>query len=475
MANTPIQRDTAKARLVRFDVALCVGAAAVYLCRIGDWSMWLDETTSLFYSRRLELPFARSSVAYFYVLDALFDHTGISVTAGRILSAAFGVVNVWLVNILVRRCARPRAGILAAALFGASLFHVFWAQSIRYYTMLLTAEIAASLLLNEAIARRRASLMLLAGLLAAASLWVHYSAIFMIPAWGLYLALIFIASPHENAKSCALAAVLAVLPFAVAAGMRYPAIQAIQASGGVGDPADAGRMLPLLMRYGFYVGAPTCLLAVLGASSRAAPRAGRLLLTALAIGPLGGTFVVSALRLANVSIHHGFLSLVGLAGLAGVALDRCIRPKWFRRTMVVTAAGYYAVELLMYFTIMHGDRPRWKEAAEAVSIAATDDNHDISKTPIYATEPCVLAYYLGVPANKTLDQDLVSAFEGRESLRGGPGWIVVEFEKVSPNTRKWLDEKATRTASFEAHTGPRDRTVAIFRVDSSRVRPFEVN
>jgi hypothetical protein len=449
------------------DIAVGAAAAALYAYRLGDWSLWLDETASLYFSRHPEQAFAQSAAAYFLLLDALFDRTGMSVVAGRALSAAFGVANVMLVSMLVRRCANPRAGLLAAALFGVCLFNLFWAQSIRYYTMLLTAELTATILMYEGIVRRRTVWLLLSGVAAAIGVCVHYSAVMMLPTWGLFLGMLGLFQPRLYAKSCLLACFLALLPFAIVIALRYPAVHALVASGDLGEVADYRRIAPLLARVGFYVGAPACLLAVAGAFINNSSREGKQLLLALAIAPLGAIIVMAGFGLANVSVHHALLSSVGLAGLAGIALDACwhsIASRW-RRLIFASTAGYYAAWIALYFSVMHGDRPRWREAAEALTAATTAHAQTPVERPIYSTDPLVLAYYLGVPAEGLFRQKRVHELAEWDDLPNNqPAWVVIDAVTLPRDEWPRLGPSATCITTFKAHTWPRDRTVAVYRI-----------
>jgi hypothetical protein len=446
---------------------LGAAAAALYAFRLGDWSLWLDEATSLYFSQHPESVFTRLSCAYFGLLEEVFQRAGMSVLAGRALSAAFGVVNVVLVSVLVRRCTNPRAGILAAVMFGACLFHLFWAQSIRYYTMLLTAELAATLLLWEGVKRRSIVSLTLAGVIAAASAFVHYSALLMLPAWGLFLGLLAGCHPQLYARSCLLATLFALLPFVAVLALQYPAVHALQTAGALGEAANFHRILFLWLGVGFYVGAPMCLLAAVGAWLPSASWEGKLLLLSLAIAPIAGITFIAALGLANASIHHALLAAVGLAGLTGIALDascRHAKSRWFR-TMLAATVAYYAVWIVLYFSSMYGDRSRWREAAQALNAATSTTAHRSVELPIYSTEPLVLAYYLGEPAEGLFRQKRVHRLEKWGDLPSNqPLWVVIDAVMLRRHEWDRLGPDAVCIATFEARTATRDRTVAVFRV-----------
>jgi hypothetical protein len=289
----------------------------------------------------------------------------------------------------------------------------------------------------------------------------------MLPAWGLYLAFLMAADRRRYAMSCLLAGALALVPFIIAAGLRYPLVQAVQSSGGLGQAANSDRIIPLILRYGFYLGAPMCLLAAAGPLVPGAPREGRMLLASLAFVPVVETFVLAALGRANVSIHHGFLATVGFAGLAGVAMDACRdRSRWLWRGVGGATAAYYALGLALYFSVMHGDRPRWKDAADLLQTTGNLEWTESRRAAVYSTGPHEMAYYLGAPADKLLTQTLVAPFTTPAALpHGRPAWIVVDAVTTSDDAWNWLRKHARSIATFPARTGPRDRTVAVFRIE----------
>src|SRR5262245_14876578 len=108
-------------------------AVALRLWKIGDWSLWEDEETSLYFSQNPNKHFPRYFPIFFLTLQELFRQTGISIVAGRLLAAAFGVASIGLTFELGWRFLSRPVGLLAALLLTLCLGHLFWSQSIRYY------------------------------------------------------------------------------------------------------------------------------------------------------------------------------------------------------------------------------------------------------------------------------------------------------------------------------------------------------
>jgi hypothetical protein len=197
-----------------------------------------------------------------------------------------------------------------------------------------------------------------------------------------------------------------------------------------------------------------------------------LFLWLLAIGPVLEICVIAVLGLANVTIHHAFVSVAGFVALAAVSIVGLAKAHRPRLAAVVVAATFaYALTMLwLYFTAMHGDRARWAEATELlkqhVGIASA------SRASVYATEPSIVAHYWGVPPNETMRSRLVKpVFSEPARDVAHAGWYLVDSVRASPELRAWLNENAECLGSFEARTGPRDRTVSVYRVDGSRKAP----
>jgi hypothetical protein len=132
----------------------------------------------------------------------------------------------------------------------------------------------------------------------------------------------------------------------------------------------------------------------------------------------------------------------------------------------------YAVTMLgLYFTVMHGDRSRWAEAAALLKQHVRVDS--LPRPSIHASEPSIVASYLGVPAGETLSSSLVTNVSSKTvSLlpRAEVRWYLIDAAATSPELQSWLNTHAARVATFEARTGPRDRTVWVYRVDGRAVQ-----
>src|SRR5690606_17106338 len=158
----------------------------------SEWSLWQDEETSIYFSQRTEKAFPSAFPLFFWILQGVYSITGISVLAGRLLSGAFGVVTIVQTYRVCRKYLTPEVGLIAAALLAMSLGHLFWSQSIRYYTMLAAVEMAALGMLFDGFESRRLWKLVAAGVLINVAMLVHFTAVLLVPVAVGYLLLVWI-------------------------------------------------------------------------------------------------------------------------------------------------------------------------------------------------------------------------------------------------------------------------------------------
>lgn len=179
-------------------------ALALRLALLGEQSLWYDEGVTWLLSQKppgelIQWTAADIQPPFYYLLiwetDELFGH---SEWALRFPSVFFGVLTVPLIYILAHRLFPARspaslasAPLLSAALLAISPVMVYYSQEARMYTLLVFAATLASYLLLKILQPRqtesdnRAAVFLYA-LTAAAALYTHYFAAFLVMAHGLY-------------------------------------------------------------------------------------------------------------------------------------------------------------------------------------------------------------------------------------------------------------------------------------------------
>ncbi len=210
-------------------VALVTLAFAVRVFRLDGQSMWSDEGLSL-YRAQQSLPVILSNVIqvgdvasqdtspplYFVLLAGLRAVAGESVFSLRFLSVAFGVLAVPLIYALGRVLFSPRTGLVAAALLALAPLHVYYAQEMRNYALLVALGLLSAWTLwavFQAQGRRRLLLGAAWLLTAAALVYTHYFALFTLAFEGLAL-LVWLLARRADRRLAALlgVAVLVAAP-----------------------------------------------------------------------------------------------------------------------------------------------------------------------------------------------------------------------------------------------------------------------
>jgi 4-amino-4-deoxy-L-arabinose transferase-like glycosyltransferase len=408
---------------------------------------------------------------FFVALREWFQLTGLSVVAGRGLAAAIGVVGVGVTYEVCRRLVSRSAGLWAALFLTLNLGHLFWSQSIRYFGLLLLLQVLSLYWFYQGFERRKPWLLVASNATFAVALWTHFSAILLAPVFVGYL-LIAAWWPREERRYrlsgyAAFAIPLLLLMVAFAKSMLdAKALLSTMAL------ASARNPLHVMVTLAAYCGLPALgLAAVAPLAARQLPRRTLLLLMCCAWVPAAELAVIAKLNLVNVTWYYAIIVLFGVAALAGVALASLAQRGRDKAVaaLVLASVAYAAVNLGAYYTTMYGDRPRWRDAAEYVRQAAQIDPLAQTNPQVFANVPGVVAFYLGVSPDMTMGNPLVRMLPDEPPGSGSVGetWYVIEAGHASPQLGTWLDRACSREASFAAYTGPRDRTIMVYRYRGS--------
>jgi 4-amino-4-deoxy-L-arabinose transferase-like glycosyltransferase len=124
---------------------------------IGAGSIWIDEAGSLTLARMPFGEFLRTlwqyeaNMSLYYALLRVWLLLGTSEAWVRSLSALFGVLSIPAIYVLGRRLFSETTGLLAAAFLAANMFHVWFSQDSRSYTLAVFLVILSLLFLDRAL------------------------------------------------------------------------------------------------------------------------------------------------------------------------------------------------------------------------------------------------------------------------------------------------------------------------------------
>ncbi len=449
--------------------AILLAGGALRLFRLGDWSLWFDEETSIYFTLNPHKPFPRAFPLYFWVLGRVFSAAGVSVYSARLFSALAGIATLWLAWRCIRRFAGDEVALPALVLLVLSPGHLFWSQSIRYYMLLMVFQIASIHAFLTALERRslRWSSLTVGWLVLA--LLTNTTAALLVPVY--VLAVVWVLASGRIARLVpwvAIVTTLAVVALAIAALTTLLTLH-----DQFGDQST-GRGVYLLMRFIGYAGMPAVALMLLALAFSRRPPTEFVCLALLSIVPVVELLVLRTTRLWGVAWYHGFIAFIGVAAMGGFGWKALAErlPRWALVGTGVGVIGASLVIVVSYFTTAHGDRPRWDEAAAVLR------QHGVGPTAtgvdVFSDAPGVIAYYLGVPPGETMGHPLVrrppwTGKAGDASKAGdaiGDSWFVVEERLVPSTWRQRLDRSCEPRGVFPAALIVRDRTVLVYHCSS---------
>lgn len=194
-------------------VALTLFGWAVMTWRLGEKSLWWDESLSLYRAQqnvatilagRIDFPgietIDQHPPLYFLLLKGILALGGEADVSLRLPSALFGALLVPLLYAGGCLLRNRRTGLWAACLGALSPFYLWYAQEARMYTMVTVLTLGATLALWWAIARARRWGWVWFGLLAALSLLTHYLAALLLVYWVLLVVALWRIRPDHNPK-----------------------------------------------------------------------------------------------------------------------------------------------------------------------------------------------------------------------------------------------------------------------------------
>jgi hypothetical protein len=445
-----------------------VFALAVFLrgTRLTEWSMWEDEEGTVFFSQHTHLDFPRAFPMYFVALKAVYALTGVSVTAGRVFSAAVALVGLGLFYFCFRGFVGRRAALLSLLFLAINCGHLFWSQSIRYYNLVLLFQVVSMYCFFVGFERRSYAALLLANGAFALAMLTHFSAILLAPALVGYL--MVAAWRREGGGAYNVWGYLVFgVPLAIILALFAARLVQMQEMLGGLTIASARDPVHVLVTVAAYFGLPLVALGLLSPvlAPSAVPRRVLMFFMAVSFIPVLELLVIAKLNLINATWYYALFALLGFAVLASLSLIGLAARGYGRLALLGGAltVAYSAALLGGYYTSMYGDRPRWEEAARYLGTEAGIRPGRNDNPLVYSTVPGVVHYYLLGPREN--DIDLSDVLMLPDVPPEGPvpeTWYVIEVGHVSPEYEQWLAHNCTERARFESRTGPRDRTVVIY-------------
>jgi hypothetical protein len=461
--------------LVRTFVLLALALGALRFVALSRWSLWLDEALTLADSHGggpEANPVGYGLFDWFYGRSpGRPDELWL-----RLPAAVFGLAAILATLWAFRPFFGARAAALGAFFLSASVWHLYWSQNARFYTLVQTLALLGGGVLLRGLYRGSSARTLLGLVLLSLAALTHPSAAFLIAP---LLCVPWIARwldsvPEEAARSRAwsLFALAGFVALGIGSGWALRAWVRWEARQGSGDPVH------LLLTAGYLVSPTLGLAFCLGAFRGARARESFVPVVATVLG-LAAAFLSSFF--VRVSAQYVFVLQPWLAGCAGLAFAPRAgapgtHPEWRRLTLLALLVALPGlVESALYFTLRHGDRPRWREAYAYVF------EHRGPGDLVLGMEAPVAEYYLS-PGNYALrrwtEVTWLDDFRSRLPLEwaryGRRTWFVVNQTQLDDWTRqpasrenraeleRILREECREVARFEVPLTPRDLDVRVY-------------
>jgi hypothetical protein len=459
---------SARSPLVIAVMSVTLLATAIRMIGINTWSMWEDEEGSLTRSyESLSWGFQKYFPIFFAILRQYIDLVGLSSGALRVLPAAAGVFGIIAMMIGFRRFASPTTLTIAGLFLAVNVGHLFFSQSVRYYTLVLLLETISLVWFYQGFEQQQPWKVALSLLAFVIALLTHFSALLLGPVFAAYLLLMAIENVRIGGYRlkwyCCTGAALLVI--AVLFTQRMLQLRA-EFDGGLGVPLASQRSLIHLCKTMIaYIGLPMILLGL------AAPwvvttlsRRTLSLLLLTAIVPVLELLTLTALNMVNVAWYYGFISVVGFGMLAAATLESLwTQGKTRIASLLVVLSFSYSLGLVgLYVTSAHGDRPRWEDAANWIHAKTGANYGKPDNPPLFSNVPGPVGFYLGTPPSQPERDRFVQALPRNRDLVPCGSWFIVEPKSLPPADRAWLTKNCYLRVTFESYMGPVDRSVAIY-------------
>ncbi len=460
--------------LVLAFLLLALALALARFVSLSTWSLWLDEALTLAdVDGGGEVnPLGYRIFGWFYGLaDGRPDEGWM-----RMPAAFFGCASILATLWTFRPFLGTRAAALAALFVAGSVWHLYWSQNARFYTLAQALALVGGGALLRGLFGGSTWRVALGLLLLALAALTHPSAVFLggpllcVP----WLARWFDWVPSEAARSRAwsLFSVVGLVALVLGSGWVLRAWLRWEARQGEASP------LHFVKTVGYLV-TPTLGLAFLVGAARGWRRRESfvpVLVTVLALG-----LAALASLFARVSAQYVFVLLPWLAACAAYAVVPAEGARLTLSTRVRTAVLALLVALPglvesgLYFAVRRGDRPRWREAyAYVFEHRAPDDL-------VLGMDAPVAEYYLNPSARRLRDWTAVTWLDdwrARLPLEwrryGRRTWFVVNQAQLDDWTglvgsrenraefERLLREECELVASYPVPLTPRDLDLQVY-------------
>lgn len=440
-------------------------AAALRFYKLGAWSFWQDELSSVMgvrdgfnesvFRQSLSLVLIRATVTFL----------GTSEWSARLAPALIGVFTIPILYFPIKKIFGSTIALVSMLLLAVSPWHLYWSQNARFYSLLLLFYTLALFAFYFALEEKRPHYLLLSLLLLALATRERLIALFFVPVVLSYLVLLSILPFERPAWLRPRNLILVFLPslfFALV--FAWPYLRHLS-----GWMIGFGRVnnnpIWLLSGVVYYARIPTVCMGALGAlyllvrKDRAA-----LFLSLGAVIPLLAIMVLSLFH--YTANRYVFVSLPSWIILASVAAVEILRRS--QENVRILAVGVLLFLLLdpvgedlLYYRYQNGNRDNWRAAFAVVRQQKSEGDVVVSNAPLLAN------YYLQEKTRAMKELDPADIKESQERI-----WFVEDMtvENLLPEMHRWIQKNAQPVANLDVHVHARNFKMRVYRYDPNAPR-----
>lgn len=448
---------TAARRELLLLAAITLIAAIVRFYKLGQWSFWADELSTVQGVRDgFNYSLVRQSLSELLIRAAVTS-LGVREWSARLLPAVIGILTIPLLYLPVRQVLGSAAAMVAMLLIAVSPWHLYWSQNARFYVLLLLLYTLALLAFYWGLERDKPTLLVAAVLLLGLAARERLLALFLVPVAASYVVLLVLLRFERPAglhrRNIALLLIPGLLVVLFLAGPYARNLTGWRDGFGWAN----NHPLWLLAGVGYYVRPSTVALALAAASWSVVRRQrSGLLLSVSALLPLLTIMALAPFHYtANRYAFIGFTGWVLLAGAAIAALMRGPSPAARRvagGTLLVLLLDPLAADWL-YFHRQNGNRDDWRGAVAVVQ--AQRRPGDL----VVAAQKPLGDFYLGAPtiALPGMDVDALAVKDRRV-------WLIEDMnvEALQPAVHAWLEQHARLAAIRDVHVHARNFKLRVY-------------
>jgi 4-amino-4-deoxy-L-arabinose transferase-like glycosyltransferase len=457
-------------REIFFLSLIVILAATLRLYKLGDWSLWIDESFTI--HDALNNSFGTKPINYLFVKFFLLIF-GVSEWAARIGPAMAGILSIVAAYYFFKRVFDQNTALLGSLFLAFSSWHIYWSQNSRHYSLLLLFAILSLWCFYTAFENDSPLLTILSLIFFAFGVLTHPSIIFLMPALIGYLVLVYLLK-YEGGDGYNLRNLLLFLvPVGIvglSSGPMYKKhFETFAAMSGSGDP------LHVLKTTAYYIQIPFLILTSVAVIYLLMQRDRRGTFLGMA-GFIPLTILIIVSLFARASSEYIYYTLPVYCLTSAYFMVHIVKGPGGK--VNIPAIGISVTMILIqfshnyfYFTYQHGDRPRWKEAAEYVI------QHKRESDTIISPAASIIEFYIIKSNKRTNDFKidlrktsnvfwLKNDFFQKYSSSKSSIWVIYNDdlleESIIGRFTSWVEESAKIQKQYPAWTAGKNRTVKVY-------------